>query len=386
MRGNGVADGVFIPLSVAHPKDDNLVIIYSQIKFFNNDLLLAPTCPVNAWCHIAVSFDVTAFPAYDIRTYLNGAPALNQSGVLLKTRGLTAAALEEETLAIVLGQEQDSQLGGFDPTQIFAGHIDEFRIWNAVRTPQEIQQAYGLSLATPYPNILVSYYTFDSSEWGTGYYQDRVNNSKQHRLYAADYSIPAAAATPPPGYAPPAVPLARRAVSSAPVCSAAAESRELLMRAVPGGPLAVPVAALACGAAGPARTTVTAVRGGTATADGRSAVGVALDSSRTLTFTASGSGVAAGAGFNFTVTDASATVSGFVAVLLNSAPALPTSLVLTGDEDTVVSSWLTVVDDDQDIVSVEIVVSATDGLAQLDRLINRTLQYTPRANAFGANL
>eukprot|EP00667_Euglena_gracilis_P029442 EG_transcript_39035 len=104
MRGNGVADGAFIPLSIAHPKDDNLVLIYSQIKFFNNDLLLAPTCPVNVWCHIAVSFDVTAFPAFSIRTYLNGVAAWNQSGVLLKTRGLTAAALEEETLAIVLGQ------------------------------------------------------------------------------------------------------------------------------------------------------------------------------------------------------------------------------------------------------------------------------------------
>lgn len=32
--------------------------------------------------------------------------------------------------------QQDSQLGGFDTTQIFSGHFDEVRIWNCVRTPQ----------------------------------------------------------------------------------------------------------------------------------------------------------------------------------------------------------------------------------------------------------
>lgn len=45
-----------------------------------------------------------------------------------------------------------------------------------------------------------------------------------------------------------------------------------------------------------------------------------LSGSRTLLFTASSSSIMAGAGFNFTVTDGSATVSGFLAVLPNTAP------------------------------------------------------------------
>lgn len=32
--------------------------------------------------------------------------------------------------------QQDSVLGGWDPTQILSGHMDEVRIWDTVRTPQ----------------------------------------------------------------------------------------------------------------------------------------------------------------------------------------------------------------------------------------------------------
>eukprot|EP00667_Euglena_gracilis_P021878 EG_transcript_24139 len=215
MRGNGVQQGTLLPLSIAHPQQNNLVVIFSDVYVFSNTVASVPPCPLNTWCHVAVSINVTAFPAYNVRTYLNGKYATNGTGVLTNTNGLTASALEDETLSIVMGQEQDTQLGSFNPVEIYCGHIDEFRIWNTIRTPQEIQQTYNLSLTAPYPSSLVSYYTFDASEWGPGYYEDRVNSSERHRLYVADSASPPAAPQPPPGYAPPAAPLTRHAVSTA---------------------------------------------------------------------------------------------------------------------------------------------------------------------------
>ncbi|XP_069557560.1 uncharacterized protein ptx4 [Brachyistius frenatus] len=41
--------------------------------------------------------------------------------------------------SVVLGQEQDSVGGGFDPAQGFAGQIAGFRVWNRVLSPSEVE-------------------------------------------------------------------------------------------------------------------------------------------------------------------------------------------------------------------------------------------------------
>jgi len=50
---------------------------------------------------------------------------------------------------LVLGQEQDTVGGGFNSTQIFEGTIDEVRIFNYVRTGQEIASNVANRLANP---------------------------------------------------------------------------------------------------------------------------------------------------------------------------------------------------------------------------------------------
>uniref|UniRef100_A0A3Q0S644 Pentraxin family member n=1 Tax=Amphilophus citrinellus TaxID=61819 RepID=A0A3Q0S644_AMPCI len=41
--------------------------------------------------------------------------------------------------AVVLGQEQDSVGGGFDPAEGFAGQLAGFRLWNRVLSPSEVE-------------------------------------------------------------------------------------------------------------------------------------------------------------------------------------------------------------------------------------------------------
>lgn len=39
---------------------------------------------------------------------------------------------------MVLGQEQDTVGGGFDPTEGFAGQVAGFKVWNRVLSPSEV--------------------------------------------------------------------------------------------------------------------------------------------------------------------------------------------------------------------------------------------------------
>ena len=56
------------------------------------------------------------------------------------------------------------------------GALDEFRIWNTIRTEQEILGNRNLELSTPYSNTLVKYYTFNQGTGGS-------NNSGITHLY-----------------------------------------------------------------------------------------------------------------------------------------------------------------------------------------------------------
>ena len=69
---------------------------------------------------------------------------------------------------LVIGQEQDTLGGGFDSDQYFDGQIDEVRIFNDVRTTQEIADNYDSELADPASEQgLVSNWQFNSESGGT---------------------------------------------------------------------------------------------------------------------------------------------------------------------------------------------------------------------------
>eukprot|EP00667_Euglena_gracilis_P001312 EG_transcript_1312 len=382
LRGYAESTASFSPFSVAHPADDNVLTVSDSVKLLNVEVLKTPPCPAFSWCHLALAVDLTAYPTYSMQTYVNGQLVGNATGVF--TQGLTPADIEVETLTFVVGQEQDSQLGTFDPTQIFSGLLDEVRVWNATRTAAQIQADYFLSLTPPFPADLVSYYTFDAGGWDDTYYPDLVNASEGHRFYVADTANATTAASVPPAYAPPVAPLPRLALSSAPVCAVDKTGR-LAVRVAPTGTATVPVASLYCG--GPAvSATVTAVAGGTVSAEGRPALGVSLGNTQVITFTASSGVFGAGAGFNFTASAGPTSVSGLVEVLPNRAPTIAAQMGFVGDEDVVVRSWIAATDDDRDLVSVLVVGPPLQGTALMDGIINRTMRYTPPANANGFNV
>ncbi|MEM9972226.1 MAG: calsyntenin family protein, partial [Pseudomonadota bacterium] len=68
-------------------------------------------------------------------------------GVLADSRTVDARSLEADG-SIALGQEQDTEGGRFDANQIFEGQISEVRLFDHVRTPQEIAENAG----APFPN------------------------------------------------------------------------------------------------------------------------------------------------------------------------------------------------------------------------------------------
>eukprot|EP01137_Pigoraptor_chileana_P019241 Opistho-2@79985 len=90
----------------------------------------APALDYNSWHHWAVSYNRTnGF----IGIYFDGAVLLETTSADLKGVAMPA------TGAFVVGQDQDSLYGGFDPTQAFVGYIDELRIWSTTRSAAQIQ-------------------------------------------------------------------------------------------------------------------------------------------------------------------------------------------------------------------------------------------------------
>jgi len=77
----------------------------------------------------------------DLAVYDNG--ELAYSGSLRQGYSLTDGG------TLVLGQEQDSLGGGFDPNQSFDGEINSLRIWERALTDEEIAEHHGQDMIDP---------------------------------------------------------------------------------------------------------------------------------------------------------------------------------------------------------------------------------------------
>eukprot|EP00667_Euglena_gracilis_P012755 EG_transcript_13118 len=376
---NGYADAsdCLSVVSISHPLDANVFSVTDHVTVLGVPVIPHLPLPVARWFHLAVSVDLSAYPAYDVRVYVDG--RLAADGAARFTAGLTPADLEEQVLSIVLGQEQGSVLAGFGNQRIYSGHVDDVRLWDTIRTAEEIEAWHFVTLTGPYPAGLVSYYTFDNAVRNATHYEDDTNTSEQHRLYFADYANTLTAPSLPPDYAPPRTPLPRLALSSAPLCAAGAVGGLLEVRASPAATVAVPVAGLYCNATNSSvRATVTAVYGGKVTTNRTSAMGLPLSSQGTIFFTANRSDIGkveAGSGIHFTITDGVDTIVVFVAIFANSPPILPRRLDLKTDEDLAVAAWVEIIDDDHDIVRLEVVATPARGTAWADGLVDRRLSY-----------
>jgi hypothetical protein len=99
------------------------------------------TVPLNAWAHVAVSYDGT-----NKRFYING--------VLDRVVSLPGT-LYQSGSPLFIGRQ-----GAACNCNLFKGRMDELRIWNTVRTSNEITQNMAASLAGTETG-LAAYYRFE---------------------------------------------------------------------------------------------------------------------------------------------------------------------------------------------------------------------------------
>jgi len=98
-----------------------------------------PTVADGQWRHYAIAADSTSDTA---ELYLDGASQ--------GTRALTIdVPFDIDPGGFVLGQEQDSVGGGFDPTQALNGTLDELYIFDRVLSAQDVQTLYTVGPVAP---------------------------------------------------------------------------------------------------------------------------------------------------------------------------------------------------------------------------------------------
>jgi len=95
---------------------------------------------------------------------------IQERGTMTFTRIRDPATVSEEFGQLIepagvltIGQEPDIPWGDFDPFQAITGVMDEFRVWNVVRSPQQIKDHYKtyIPLQQQQAADLNLYYTFD---------------------------------------------------------------------------------------------------------------------------------------------------------------------------------------------------------------------------------
>jgi class 3 adenylate cyclase len=379
VRGQTVRENYATGLSVAHPSDDNLFSMGNTIYVLAVEMFKAPRCGGYKWCHQAVTVDASAYPSVVVKYYLDG--ELHTEVTKELTVGSPASRLEDETSCLSFGAEQDAVLGGWDPSQILSGQLDEIRMWNRVRTAAEIKDNYRLKVGPTTANLMM-YYNFDDASATDTWFVDAVDaTNAAKRMYVGDHSDPLKT---PSTSAPPSQPVPAYVISNAPVCATQGDAR---IRSLPGAAQQIDIASLYCGATGTATVTVTSVHsGGAVTQGGSNVLGTALDAAKSLEYTAPSGAIPADARFDFTVTDSGGTATGAVLVLPNSAPTISSELALLGTEDTPLTSWIPVTDAENDAVWIQVVEAATSGIVHMDGAANRMVFFEALPNAFGKNI
>ena len=135
-------------------------VSYSRLVFDT------PTLADGAWHHIAVSW---AMSSGVTRAYVDGNEVLPVAGADPTLAGGTSRAA---TGSVALGQDQDcpgTSGGCFSSSQALRGSLAEVRVWNVVRTGDQIRQAMPWPWSAPAPadatpDVLVARWTFDAKD------------------------------------------------------------------------------------------------------------------------------------------------------------------------------------------------------------------------------
>ena len=140
-------------------------ILFGIIKDDGNGSELHVNVGQNIWHHVAGTYDGTTMSLY-------------LDGVLVDTMETTMRRADE---VIRLGR----RVGTTQNPNYFGGEMDEFRVWNTVRTPTQIRDNM-CKVLTSNESGLVGYYNFDNASGTT--LQDFSNNGNDGTLHNMDDS------------------------------------------------------------------------------------------------------------------------------------------------------------------------------------------------------
>ena len=177
-------------ISGTNPSGDNEFLIASSggnriIVYYKNAVRsFLSTTPFNndTWHHFVV-----------IRNDSNDTISVYVDGVQLgSAQSIPLGTLSVAANGFVVGQEQDSVGGGFDPTQALNGKLDELAIWRRVLTPAQITEIFSKGVVGTEAD-LAAYYPLN--ELGGDIATDRSSNSRNGVIRSIDTPTPSAWST-----------------------------------------------------------------------------------------------------------------------------------------------------------------------------------------------
>ena len=101
-------------------------------------ILSGVTLTAGTWSHVAVSWNAST-----------GALTVYQDGVQAGTATVAAGSSVTGNGTLVLGADQDSIGGGFQAANVLDGQMTDVRVWNEVRSAEEIADNYDQALNSP---------------------------------------------------------------------------------------------------------------------------------------------------------------------------------------------------------------------------------------------
>ncbi|MCB0035212.1 MAG: VCBS repeat-containing protein, partial [Anaerolineales bacterium] len=153
MQGDGIGTNRGTPFSYATDSFDDEFLIFDYNNFsIHREFAFLPTgisANDGEWHHIAVTWRGA-----------DGQAILYKDGTAVFTGTLAAGTSLDPSGSFMIGQEQDSIEGGFQPFQSFKGLMDDIEVWNQVLEASEIQDGMENGRVGDEPG-LVLYWTFD---------------------------------------------------------------------------------------------------------------------------------------------------------------------------------------------------------------------------------
>ena len=140
IKSSGTADTLF---SVANSDEGNEFLIHKQesLVVYLNGYRIDYGSKLNDgnWHHIVVSMDIAN---KKMKVYVDGNEVnAKNSDVLNSTSGAFSSRIDAE--GIVIGQEQDGVLRGFNVLNSYNGLIDEMSVFNRLISAEEVAQLYN---------------------------------------------------------------------------------------------------------------------------------------------------------------------------------------------------------------------------------------------------